>query len=190
MPELDRPGAEPVLCAIVLEGLLARDVRLAGRTATQLIGPGEPFDPWAPADDLLPSEVGWSVLEPAVVAVLDARFAAACRRWPMLGWVVQRRLSERADRLASLTATLQLQTVERRVLGVMWHLAERFGRMSPDGVVLPLRLTHQLIGRLVGAERPSVTLALGQLVTTGQIVRREDGAWLLDAGSRQLLVPN
>jgi hypothetical protein len=47
-----------------------------------------------------------------------------------------------------------------------------------DGVVVPVRLTHEMIGRLVGAHRPSVTTALTQLTRTGRIRRLPHG-WLL-----------
>jgi CTP:molybdopterin cytidylyltransferase MocA len=45
--------------------------------------------------------------------------------------------------------------------------------------VLELPLTHQVLGRLVGAQRPSVTTALSDLARRGVIERREDGAWIL-----------
>jgi CRP/FNR family transcriptional regulator, cyclic AMP receptor protein len=46
-------------------------------------------------------------------------------------------------------------------------------------VHVPLKLTHQLLGRVVGAQRPSVTTALKQLMEEGSVSRRDDGTWLL-----------
>ena len=46
---------------------------------------------------------------------------------------------------------------------MLWHLAERWGRVHPDGVVIPLPLNHQRLADLVGAHRPSVTTAMGEL---------------------------
>jgi hypothetical protein len=57
-------------------------------------------------------------------------------------------------------------------------LADRWGRVTLDGVVVPVRLTHDMIGRLVGAHRPSVTTALSELSRAGRISRLPDG-WLL-----------
>jgi CRP-like cAMP-binding protein len=45
--------------------------------------------------------------------------------------------------------------------------------------VLDLPLTHELIGRMVGARRPTVSLALAELAQAGTLVRRLDGAWVL-----------
>ena len=51
--------------------------------------------------------------------------------------------------------------------------------MTAGGVVLPLRLTHEALARLVGAQRPTVSTALKGLHDTGEVTRRGDGAWVL-----------
>jgi hypothetical protein len=48
-----------------------------------------------------------------------------------------------------------------------------------DGVVVSLRLSHRTLAGMVGARRPSVTTALGQLMARGEIERRDDGEWVL-----------
>jgi len=45
-------------------------------------------------------------------------------------------------------------------------------------VRLELPLTHRLLGELVGAERPSVSHAVGRLTKAG-LVRRDGGTWYL-----------
>jgi CRP-like cAMP-binding protein len=69
--------------------------------------------------------------------------------------------------------------VEDRLMALFWHLAHRWGRMAADGVVVPLALSHRLIGELVGARRTTVSTALSALARAGQIVRRPDGTWVL-----------
>jgi hypothetical protein len=51
--------------------------------------------------------------------------------------------------------------------------------MTPDGVALPMTLSHRLLGQLVGARRPTVSTALGELAREGELERRDDGTWLL-----------
>jgi CRP-like cAMP-binding protein len=60
----------------------------------------------------------------------------------------------------------------------MWLLAESWGLVTPTGTVLPIALTHAALGGLIGARRPTVTLALGNLSASG-LVRREPRGWLL-----------
>lgn len=67
---------------------------------------------------------------------------------------------------------------EVRLHVLMWHLAERMGRVRPDGVHLALPITHETLGHLVAARRPSVSAALGQLSQRGLRDRNGDG-WVL-----------
>jgi hypothetical protein len=62
---------------------------------------------------------------------------------------------------------------------LFWHLAERWGRVSGDGVIVPLALTHRILGQLVGARRPTVSTALSELAEREELTRRPDGSWLL-----------
>jgi DNA-binding IclR family transcriptional regulator len=45
--------------------------------------------------------------------------------------------------------------------------------------LLPLRLTHETLAGLSGAQRPSVTTALRTLERDGALRRDEQGGWLL-----------
>jgi hypothetical protein len=76
-------------------------------------------------------------------------------------------------------AISQITGVETRVEALLWHLSERWGRIGPDGVIVPLALSHRMIGSLVGARRPTVSSAIAQLVQQNRIARREDGSWVL-----------
>jgi CRP-like cAMP-binding protein len=76
-------------------------------------------------------------------------------------------------------ALSHLNRVDVRLLAFFWHLADRWGRVGPEGVIVPLRLTHRTLAQLVGAQRPSVTTALGALAGEGRVTRRDDGTWLL-----------
>jgi hypothetical protein len=174
---------------VLLDGVLTREVLLGDRIAGQLLSPGDVVVPWSEPAALLPARVRWTVNEPARLAVLDERFARAVARWPSLAARVQERLTAQADRAAVHTAISQLGRVDLRVLALLWHLAERWGRVGPDGVVVPLRLTHATLGRLVGAQRPTVTLAVGELDAQGAVRRRPDGSWLLRPESRDRLTP-
>jgi hypothetical protein len=89
------------------------------------------------------------------------------------------RAARQAARAAEQRAISQLPRVELRIRALLWHLAERWGRIGASGVVVPLELTHTAVGHLVGARRSTVTLALGELSREGSVIRRADGAWVL-----------
>ena len=174
---------------LVLEGLLARDVVLGGHSCTQLIGDGDVFEPMSPAraEGLVPFDVLWEVLAPVRIVVLDDAFARAVTRWPQVASALLERSVRRMTRMSIHQALLQLSPVETRLLVLFWFLAERWGRVTPDGISLPLRLTHQLIGQLVGAKRASVTTGLHRVAASGLVLRRSDHTWLLRGPAPQEL---
>ena len=188
------PGAlcgpdAPAACLVLLEGAVTREVCLADRRSAGLFGPGDILRPARPAESMLPHEVHWRATEQSSVAVLDERFVLATRRWPSLATNVTQRLLDQSERLATHVAIAQLARVDQRVLALLWHLADRWGRVTGDGVVVPIKLTHEALGRLVGAQRPTVTLALAELGASGTVTRSSTGGWLLGAASRDLLEP-
>jgi CRP/FNR family transcriptional regulator, cyclic AMP receptor protein len=171
----------PTLGFFVLNGLLSRGVVIQGRRSAELLGPGDVLRPRA-SDDLDPSvpfEVTWEALEPVRIAVLDKDFADAVAHWPELIAALMDRVMRRAHSLGFHLAVSHLKLVEMRLLVILWYYADRWGRVTPDGVVLPLRMTHSLLARIVGARRPSVSTALGRLQDRGLVDRTEAGHWVL-----------
>jgi CRP/FNR family transcriptional regulator, cyclic AMP receptor protein len=166
---------------LLLEGLLARDVIIAGTKCTELLGPGDIVQPAAAIreDGLVRYHVLWEVLEPVKVAVLDDEFSRLLAEWPQVMRVLLERAVRRSLRLSVHAALLQLSPVETRLLILFWFLAERWGRVTPAGVVLRLRLSHQMLGQLVGCRRASVTTALHRMEESGFVSRRADRTWLL-----------
>jgi CRP/FNR family cyclic AMP-dependent transcriptional regulator len=166
---------------LILAGILSRELRLASDLSDELLGPGDLVRPWQPpaSTSLLPLGARWSVLSPLTVAVLDRRFAAAVAFYPEVIAALFDRVDARSTRLATTQAISQMTRVDRRLMALFWHLAERWGRVSGDGIIVPLALTHRILGQLVGARRPTVSSALSELAQRQELVRRADGSWLL-----------
>jgi CRP-like cAMP-binding protein len=99
------------------------------------------------------------------VAILDDRFLAAVRRWPAIARALVIQVEQQLERVAVQQLISQLPRAEQRIVALFWHLADRWGYEGPDGVVLPLTLSHEAISRLVGGRRSTVSAALGTLVS-------------------------
>jgi hypothetical protein len=169
------------LGVLVLEGVLTRNVRLAGRQAPELIGAGDLLRPWE-ADGvagLVELDVSWRVIDRAAVALLDEQFADRVCRVPGLCGALLARSVQRSRWMAFHGALSQIRRAEPRVLLLLWHLADRWGRVTPRGVHVPLRLTHSLLAHLVSMRRPTVSAALAALTRSGELVRDDDRTWLL-----------
>jgi hypothetical protein len=176
-----REAGQPRLGLLVLDGVLVRDVLMEDTVSTELLGAGDLVRA-SPVDHpsrLLRSTVRWTVLEPVRIALLGQRFAAAVADYPEVNAALMDRVTERAERLAVTQAICQLNGVDRRVISLLWHLAERWGRVATGGVVVPLPLPHRIIASMVGARRPTVSTAIARLAADGTIERRRDGTWLL-----------
>lgn len=159
-PKIDSRG----FGALVIDGVLAIETFLGDRITTELVGSGDLLQRWEPdPDELLEPRCECRVLVPSRVAILDGDFAERVRPWPEIGHALLRRGARRAEDLNLLRAIACNPRLEVRLTLVLWHLAARWGRVEPGGIRVPLPLTHRLLGRLVGAERPSVTHALSRL---------------------------
>jgi CRP/FNR family transcriptional regulator, cyclic AMP receptor protein len=174
-------GGDDPYGALLLDGLVNRTVMLGGAVSAQLLGRGDLIRARDDADEaLVATETRWTVIEPLTVALLDERFLMTVRRWPEIVAALFERVAAQDSRRDVHRALSQLPRVEDRVHALLWLLAERWGRVTPQGVTLRLRLTHELIGQLVGAKRPTVSLALKELEERGSVHRRADGGWLLE----------
>jgi hypothetical protein len=176
-----RKPPAPIYGLFVVEGVLSRGVVIQGRRSAELLGPGDVLRPSA-SDDVDSSvdfDVAWEMLESTRLALLDSDFAKAIAPWPEFTGAVMDRIMRRAHALAFHLAVSHLKLVETRLLVILWYYADRWGRVTPTGVLLPVRMTHSLLARVVGARRPSVSTALGKLQERGYIERTDNGHWLL-----------
>ena len=185
VPPSERPPGTVAL--LLIGGLLFRELELAGRTHAELLGPGDVFDPWSDAAGPLPVEASYSVLEASQLAVLNADSLAPAAETPVAVATLVEHLTCQAERRRIMIALAQLPRIEQRLLGLMWHLADRWGRVTSSGVVLPLKVTHETLGRMAGARRSTVSLALTELAATGQLHRNALGQWVLAPQSIEAL---
>jgi CRP/FNR family cyclic AMP-dependent transcriptional regulator len=165
---------------LVLDGLLIRRVGVDGRYGAELLGDGDLLRPWQgeDAEPSLSRTTGWRVLQPSRLALLDKRVAERFARYPELTGRLVARALERSRNLALNMAIVHHPRIETRLHMLFWHLADRWGRVGPDGVTLPLRLTHSVLADLVAARRPTVTTTLSDLASAG-LVRAVDQGWIL-----------
>lgn len=178
------PTTVPFVGLLILDGVLAHDVSLGATGCTELLGPG---DLLRAGEDIalvssVPFHTAFHVEQRARLAVLDGTFVRAAARWPELMCELVARSARRSECLAMHLAVAFLTGTDARLHALLWHLADRWGRVEPAGVVLPLALSHDRLARLVRGRRPGVTQALTRLADRDLVLRRDDGSWLLRGG--------
>jgi hypothetical protein len=177
-----RPDHRPPFGLLVLSGVLTRHVEVGSSSCRELVGPGDVLRPWVDCEVYGPVPSGeWRALVPGAVAILDGRFTRAVCAWPAIATELMNRLLSRTRWLEVQFAICQHKKVEERLEMILWQFAYRWGKVVPGGVALRVPLTHRLLAEIVGAERPTVTTALGRLRDLGLVeqMKTDTPGWLL-----------
>lgn len=191
-PDVVEQAQRTPIGALVVDGVVACNRRLGSAEATELVGCGEAFYPWPrpPISGVLHATPHWSALTACrLLVIAPATLHAALTDSDLIG-ALYAACVRRTASLAVHHAIAQLPRVDLRILVLLWHLATRWGEAEPDGVVLPLPLSHARLGELVGAQRSTVTLALRRLSADGRVQRRTDGSWQLGRRAPEMLRPD
>ncbi|MFZ0087968.1 MAG: helix-turn-helix domain-containing protein [Solirubrobacteraceae bacterium] len=172
---------DDIIGLIVTEGALGREIALSDHHMLELLCRGDVLLLPEPMSDglRLGGDVKLTGLTEVRLIVLCESFIRAAAQWPSLLTNLHRRLEAQRERLAIQGLTAHLPRADERVLLTLWLLADSCGRVTPDGTVLPLSLTHDVLARLAAARRPTITLALRSLETADCIRRRPDGHLVL-----------
>jgi CRP/FNR family transcriptional regulator, cyclic AMP receptor protein len=176
----DPLAASDYLGFLVLRGVLLYRLRLAGRETVDLVGAGDLIRPWPPVDEYaeLFTASRWQVLEPAELAALDLHFLRYASAWPELLVALAERVSWHARSLELRLAISQMPALSLRLQVMLWHLADRFGRVDRYGVLVPLHLSCEVLAELVGARREGVSRRMRELAESGTVIRDPRG-WRL-----------
>lgn len=165
---------------LVLEGLVVRHVQVGVTGWTELLGRGDIVRSWTRDRELgasFPTSGRYEVIEPLRLALLDEAFARQVAPFPQVASALIGRAVERSRWLTYLLASAQPARIEERVWMVLWHLADRWGRVTPLGV--ELSLAHRALAVMLGARRPTVTMAVRRLAERGLLTHDARGRWVL-----------
>ena len=164
---------------LALDGILVRRVGYADRYGAELLPPAICCGRGtSTVTETLGFESTWRVLAGTRLAVLDIAWTERMTRYTKIGPALAGRALSRSRRLAAMMAISQQPRLDERLWMLFWELADRHGRVHPDGIYLDLPLTHEVLSHLVAARRPSVSGALTKLADQGRL-RREGRRWVL-----------
>ncbi|MGN6168667.1 MAG: hypothetical protein ACTHQQ_10930 [Solirubrobacteraceae bacterium] len=173
---------------MIIDGLLARELWLRDRCIVELLGRGDVLQPPLAAElPRLATETRLTAVSDLVMLILGQPFISAAARWPTLLCALQRRLEAQRETLAVQGLIAHLPNAQHRLLTMLWHLADRWGYVTPEGIVLPWPLSHEILGGLIAASRPTVTIALrGLEAATPFTVARTDSLLLTATAQRMI----
>jgi len=164
---------------LVLDGFIAVGLDAGRAQVTWLIGAGDLIRPWELLDTPLTEHPNWRALSRVRLAMLDGEFERRAAGIPGTAQAAVARAARTSHWLLAKSLIVSAPLIEERLLLLFTMLAERWGKVRPDGVWLELPLTHELLARMSGARRPSVSTALRSLSNAGAVTRVRRGCWIL-----------
>jgi CRP-like cAMP-binding protein len=168
------------LGALILKGMLVLRIEFAGGRHLEVLGEGDVLNPWLLGTEaMLEEQTTVQVVQSGCVALLDSSFVMQMTPWPEVSAALMRRLVVRVRRLILQTSILSSSRVDERLELMLWLLADQFGHMTRDGLLVRLPFTHRQLAEMVAAQRPTVTLAVNRLIGQGRLRRPGANQWLL-----------
>jgi CRP-like cAMP-binding protein len=143
-----------------------------------IMGPGEVFGELSVLDGQ-PRSATVVTLEPSVLAFIErAPLLHLLEESPSLAIRLLEVLAQRLRNLTKRCETISSQDVPKRLARALISLADDHGQVSGSGVRIPVRLSQQDLGNMVGATRESVNKQLRHWTQTG-VVQRESGCVII-----------
>lgn len=137
------------------------------------IDPGELFGELALLDSGQREEYAETMEKSAVILVPGEEIQRLMEEHAHLSLGVSKLMGLRRRRIERRLKSLLFRSNRERLTYLLVELAEKYGRQTPDGVVLGIRLSHQELASIIGSTRETVTVLLGELQAEGRIsIRR------------------
>ncbi len=178
-----QPPSPQFLGYLILDGAFTRETTLSGRPSLELLGPGDLVRPWVAPEALEAINVTdeWSLISSSQILVLDEELHREAQAFPSILTVLMDRVVARSRLLGFQVSICQLPRIDHRLLLTFRYVAERWGIKGPQGMKIPIRLSHRNLAALIGARRPKVSSALTSLAERGLIEQEKDGTWIFYA---------
>ena len=134
-----------------------------------LMGPGDTVGELSVLDSAGRSASVITLEETQVAWMSRSHFQEALQTIPDLSQNLLRILSGRLRRTTEQSQILASLTIPERVVNQLLLIAENYGRVRPEGIYIPIRLTQGEIAELVGASRKRVNQVMVSLKRSGLI---------------------
>jgi CRP/FNR family transcriptional regulator, cyclic AMP receptor protein len=157
---------------LLLEGRISLYKLVGSRQQTlEVIGSGKMFGEAVLAGR--PQGSYAQALESAWIAIVSLdTLRVLTQRSPQVGLKMAELLAARLHHYGNQIADIALREVAGRLASLILYLCESEGIVSSDGYTIPNHYTHEQLGAMTGANRPSVTRAFSRLQDEGIVELR------------------
>ena len=149
-------------------------------TSVILYGPGDMFGELAVIDGLPRSATAVAIEDAVVYTLSRDRLREHMRRHPQLAVNFLQALSTRVRYNTQQVDSLTMLNVPQRLARKLLELAQRSGRVMPEGVRIDVGLSQSQLASLVGTSRESINKALGTFRKQGLVAVQQRRIVILD----------
>lgn len=141
-----------------------------GREVTfALLEPGEIFGELEALDDL-PRDTLAEALDDSELCIMQQdTFLTLIRSKPELSFRLTKLIGFRMRQIESRVEDLVFRDVPYRLAHLLLQLSKDYGKETPQGILLKIKITHQEIANLIGSIRETVSTILGDFKKEGLI---------------------
>lgn len=141
-----------------------------GREITlALLEPGEIFGELDTLDDSPRDTLAEALDDSQLCVIHKALFLAMIGRRPELSLRLTKLIGFRLRRIESRVEDLVFRDVPARLAHLLLELSKNYGKATPQGLLLQIKITHQEMANLIGSIRETVSAVLGEFKKEGLI---------------------
>jgi CRP/FNR family transcriptional regulator, cyclic AMP receptor protein len=134
-----------------------------------ILGPGEMFGELSLFDPGLRTSTATALTEANVLALGNEQLMPLLEGRPEVAAALLQALARRLRRTNEAMADLVFSDVPGRVAKALMELGEKFGTLTPEGLLVTHDMTQEELAQLVGASRETVNKALAEFGHRGWI---------------------
>jgi len=145
-----------------------------------VLGPGEMFGELSLFDPGMRTSTAIALTDSVVLALGHDQLTPWLTGRPEVGAALLQALARRIRRTNEAMADLVFADVPGRVAKALMDLGEKFGTVTPEGLMVTHDMTQEELAQLVGASRETVNKALADFVSRGWIRLESRQVLILD----------
>jgi CRP-like cAMP-binding protein len=134
-----------------------------------IIDPGELFGELAIFDSGVREEFAEAMESSTVVMIPGDEIQRLMEAHPNVSLGVTRLMGLRRRSVERRLKSLLFRSNRERLIHLLLELAEKYGRPTPEGTLIGIKLSHQDLASMIGSTRETVTVLLGELQSAGDL---------------------
>jgi len=128
-----------------------------------LIEPGELFGELAILGGGEREEYAEAMLKSTILRIPGQVIQNLMQQHPEVSLGVTKLMGLRRQRVEQRLKSLLFRSNRDRLTHLLLELAEKYGRFTPEGVLINIKLSHQELASIIGSTRETVTVLLGEM---------------------------